>query len=358
MAEAPIRVGLVGCGRIGAQTRQELRDRLGRNWLPLSHADAIGEISDFALVACCDTDREAAAAAAARHGAGLVYTDYATMLKEAELEVLCVATRGDVRPEILCAAAQAGIRAVHCEKPLAQSVALASKVACALDEAKVAFSYGTLRTYMPVYQRARTIGQGNGLGTLQSVTAKFGRSGLLWHHPHSVGLLCQLSGDGQPEFVQATLKSVDGALSNSLIDSDPLVLSALIEFSNGVTGHIIGQGGSSVELAGTTGWLSVVGNGSWILQGDFSAGVQCDPPRTWSFVKDDTEVSGRVRALRELRDALRLGKPTTLSAADALLQQRTLFAMAQSDIEGGRRIRVDEVDPDLVITGRTHGRVA
>jgi predicted dehydrogenase len=355
MSEDRIRVGIVGCGRTGAQTSSALLNDLGPNF---SHADAIAAIPEFSLVACCDLDRKAATAAAARYGAGLVYTDYLAMLREAELDVLCVATRGDVRPEILCAAADAGIRAVHCEKPLAQSVTLAREAAWALDEKRIAFSYGTLRTYMPVFQQALVTTRDGKLGTLQCVTVKFGRTGLLWNHPHSIGLICMLAGSHQVEFVQASLHFDKALVSAKRIDTDPLVLSATIGFSNGVTGHIIDQGGWSVDVAGSDKALCVACDGNWSIETDFSSGRDSDPLKRWRYARDETETSGRVRALLELRDALTLGAQTTMTATDAFEQHRLLFALMQSDLEGGRRVRVDDVDPQLFITGRTNGRVA
>lgn len=356
--ERKLRVGLVGCGRMGARTRPELRDRLGPNWLPLSHAEAVKAVDDFSLVACCDLDREVASATARAHGAELVYTDYSRMLDDAALDVLCVATRSDVRPDILCAAAEAGVRAVHCEKPLALSVGLAGTAARALDSKGIAFSYGTLRAYMPVFQSARTMAEEGALGELQCVTVKLGRTGLLWNHPHSIGLLCMLCGGHDIEFVQANLRYNGTCASDKLIDTDPLVLSATIRFYNGVTGHIVDQSGLTVDVAGSEKVLSIVGDGSWTILADFASGLKSDPTRQWRFTRDRTETSGRLNAMLELRDALRRGKKTTLSVADALAQHRVLFALAQSDREAGRRIRPDEVDPELVITGRTAGRVA
>jgi scyllo-inositol 2-dehydrogenase (NAD+) len=358
MSEDKIRVGIVGCGRTGAQTSPALLNDLGPNWLPLSHADAVKAIPEFSLVACCDLDRGIAAATAARYGARLVYTDYSVMLREAELDVLCVATRGDVRSEILCAAAEAGIRGVHCEKPLAHSVALARKAAQAIDGAGIAFSYGTLRTYMPVFQRARTVARGGDLGALQCVTVKFGRTGLLWNHPHSIGLVCMLCGGHEVDFVQASLRFDKALASKKLIDADPLVLSATIGFPGNITGHILDQGGWAVDVAGSEKALCIVCDGGWSIETDFSSGTNGDPLKRWRYARDETEASGRVRALLELRDAILLGAPTTVSATDAFEQHRILFALVQSDLEGGRRVRVDDVDQHLLVTGRTNGRVA
>jgi predicted dehydrogenase len=355
---AKFRVGLVGCGRIGAWTRRDLLARLGPNWFPLSHADGIKAVDDFSLVACCDVDREAAAAAAARYGAKLIYVDYATMLKDAELDVLCVATRSDVRADILCAAAQTGVRAVHSEKPLALSVGRAEAASNAVDGKGMAFSYGTLRSYMPIFRRAAIAAHDGSLGKLQAVSVKFGRTSLMWNHPHTVGLLCLLCGSHDAEFVQANLSFERGLAGERLIDTDPLVLSATIAFDNGVTGHIVDHGAKAVEIGGSERMLSIVGDGSAMIESDLRMDWQGDPIQLWKFTRDDAKTSGRLLALLELRDALTTRKRTTLSAEDAWKEHRLLFAMAQSDREGGRRVRPKEVDPEFVITGRSNGRVA
>ena len=342
---------------MGVLPRPGLRDRMGPNWFPLSHADAVLEVPEMSLVACCDVNAELAAAAKKTHGVELVYTDYQKMLQEAELDVLCVATRGDIRPEILCAAADAGIKAVHCEKPLGHSIALAEKAVIALERAKIAFSYGTLRTYMPVYRKALAEVRSGKIGTLHSIAAKFGRGALLWTHPHSIGLLTMFAGSSAVDFVQANLQ-FDADHESTQVDSDPIVLSATVGFSGGITGHIIDQGGLTLDLGGTTGFISVVGDGAWIARGDIASGTASNLDSNWSRERDETQISGRTFAMLELRDALMSGKQTTLTPRDALNEHRILFALVQSHLEGGRRVVVDDVDPDLLISGRTDGRVA
>lgn len=357
MSSRKIRVGIVGCGRMGVLPRPGLRERMGPNWFPLSHADAVLQVPEMSLVACCDTDRSLAEAAGISHGAKLIYSDYEKMLREAELDVLCVATRGDVRPEILCAAAAAGIRAIHCEKPLAHSIALAEKAVAAMERAKIAFSYGTLRTYMPVYRKALAEIREGRIGPLQSMTAKFGRAALLWTHPHSVGLLNMFADNSPVDFVQASLR-LDMSKKSGPIDCDPVVLSAVVSFSSGVTGHIVDQPGLTLDLSGSDGFISVVGDGAWTVHGDHATGTGCDPDRNWSFERDETQISGRTLAMLELRDALLQDAPVSLSARDALKEHRLLVGFVQSHLEGGRRVAVDDIDPNLIVTGRTDGRVA
>ena len=349
----PLRVGLVGCGRIGAATRPELLARLGPNWLPLSHADALQAVPELRLAACCDADLPTARATASRYGAALAFSNHEQLLREASPDVLCVATRSDVRPRIVCDAAASGVRAVHCEKPLATSVSEAARMCRMLEDRSVAFSYGALRGYMPVYRRARDIAASGALGEIRSVTVRFGRSGLLWDHPHSVALLFFFSGTPDVDYVQANLDLAEG--DHRLVDCDPLVASATVAFRNGVIGSIVAEGGRTVTVAGTEGAVSVAGNGNWIVRESFGARTAAE---RWQNEKDESTTSGRVIALRELRNALLSGARTSLRPADALRQHQVLFAMVQSHMRGGRRVSLAELEEDLVVTGSVQGKPA
>jgi scyllo-inositol 2-dehydrogenase (NAD+) len=337
-------VGLVGCGRIGAFTRAELRARLGPGWLPVSHADAVAAIPELRLAACCDVDLAAAQSAAQRYGAPLALSDAEEMFRRARVDIACVATRSDVRPAIVRQAVEAGVRAVHCEKPLATSVGAAAAMCRALEQRGVAFSYGALRNYMPVYARARDRVRAGEIGELRSITVKFGRTSLLWDHPHSVALLFLFAGAREVESVQAAL-AIEGPQAPGRIDCDPVVLSATVSFAGGVTGRIVAEGGRDVVLEGSRGTLSVADNGAAIVS---AAGIE----------KDDSTTSGRLLALRELRDALLQGKATSLQPADALRQQEVLFACVQSHLRGGGRVTLRDVDPELVVTGAVQGKPA
>jgi UDP-N-acetyl-2-amino-2-deoxyglucuronate dehydrogenase len=117
-APNPIRVALLGCGRIS------------RN-----HVDAIAKVPDLVLVAVCD-EVEARAREAGTAAGVPWYTDYAKMLREVACEAVTIATPSGLHPAHGVAAARAG-KHVICEKPMAISLAGADALVAACDDAKV-----------------------------------------------------------------------------------------------------------------------------------------------------------------------------------------------------------------------------
>ncbi|MDE3131126.1 MAG: Gfo/Idh/MocA family oxidoreductase [Acidobacteriota bacterium] len=132
---APIRVGVIGCGVI-AQVMH----------LPhLSQPPAA-----FELAAVCDIAQPVAAGCAARFGARAAFSDWREMLAS-ELDAVMVLTSGNHAP-IAIAAAQAGAH-VFVEKPMALSVADGLAMIEAAEKAGVCLMVGTMKRYDPAYER-------------------------------------------------------------------------------------------------------------------------------------------------------------------------------------------------------------
>src|SRR5207344_3414959 len=74
-ADAPLRLGLVGCGGISER-----------------HGNAAASTPAVAIVACCDVRLELARNWAGRYGCERAYSDYGTMIEEHDLEGVLVAT--------------------------------------------------------------------------------------------------------------------------------------------------------------------------------------------------------------------------------------------------------------------------
>jgi UDP-N-acetyl-2-amino-2-deoxyglucuronate dehydrogenase len=114
----PVKVALVGCGRIS------------RN-----HCDAIRALPGMELVAVCDVVEARAQEAAAREDAAC-FSDYARMLADVSCDVVAVCTPSGLHPKHGIMAARAG-KHVICEKPMAITLAAADALVQECDNAGV-----------------------------------------------------------------------------------------------------------------------------------------------------------------------------------------------------------------------------
>ncbi len=118
MSTAPIRVAVVGCGRIS------------RN-----HFDAIAKIDGLAPAAACDIVEARARASGEEHHIPW-FLSYEEMLATAECDAVAICTPSALHPPHGIAAARAG-KHVICEKPMAIALAAADDLVDACDVAGV-----------------------------------------------------------------------------------------------------------------------------------------------------------------------------------------------------------------------------
>jgi UDP-N-acetyl-2-amino-2-deoxyglucuronate dehydrogenase len=112
---APIRVALVGCGRI-SQT----------------HFDAIRAVDGVDLVAVCDVVEQRAREAGEQNGVPW-FTAYPKMLADVASDAITICTPSGLHPQHGILAARAG-KHVICEKPMAIALAAADELVHACDE--------------------------------------------------------------------------------------------------------------------------------------------------------------------------------------------------------------------------------
>jgi predicted dehydrogenase len=127
------------------------------------------------LAAVCGRDKEAAQSFADKFGVGRVETDWRALVEDPEIDAVDICVPGNLHAEIAIAALQAG-KHVLCEKPLANTLAEAEKMALAAEEAKaggalamVGFSYR--RT--PALAYARELVRDGRLGTIRHIRASY-----------------------------------------------------------------------------------------------------------------------------------------------------------------------------------------
>lgn len=135
----PVRVGVIGAGRIGT-----------------SHATLLRrEVPGARLVAVADVRPDAAAALAAQlrcRAAG----SPAELLADEEVEAVVIAASSTAHADLIVAAAQAG-KAVFCEKPAGMTLAEIDRGLAAVRAAGVPLQVGFNRRFAPEFAHARRL---------------------------------------------------------------------------------------------------------------------------------------------------------------------------------------------------------
>jgi len=114
-----IKFAIIGCGRISSK-----------------HFDAIAQIEDAEVIACCDIILERAEKAAKTYNVEAVYQDYRKMLDQVKPDCVIVCTPSGLHPEMGIAAANRKIHVVT-EKPMAIDLRMADKLVKACDDNQV-----------------------------------------------------------------------------------------------------------------------------------------------------------------------------------------------------------------------------
>jgi len=163
----PIRVALIGTGKIAVA----------------NHLPGIGFARDAEVTALCDPNPEALAEASRVSGVTKTWTDPFTLIKEAPVDAVIVATPNRFHRDIVVAAAQSG-RHVLCEKPLALTVAEGEDMLSAVERAGVRHMTAFTYRFVPAMRYMRHLVKTGAIGTPWHFRAQrfqdWGRTALGW----------------------------------------------------------------------------------------------------------------------------------------------------------------------------------
>ena len=168
----PIRVAIVGCGRISDLHQVGYRGR-----------------TDARIVAVCDTNKAHARKKAKEWGVEKIYTDYQQVLEDKEVDVVELLTPHHLHCPMTVQACQAG-KHVSVQKPMALSAAEADQMIAAADKAGVTLRvYETFVYYAPA-MRAKEMIEAGEIGEVRAVRmhVSTGTGDTSWEVPLSAWL--------------------------------------------------------------------------------------------------------------------------------------------------------------------------
>jgi predicted dehydrogenase len=162
--DTPFRVAIIGTGRP--------RNADGSTGFGMAHAHAKGyNESGREIVALCDLVPERAEEFNRENadGKARVFSDYPQMLAEVKPDIVSVCTWPALHTPMVLACAEANVRAVHCEKPMAPTWGEAKAMHAAAVERGVQLTFNQQRRFLEPFRLARRLVQDGVIGELRRI---------------------------------------------------------------------------------------------------------------------------------------------------------------------------------------------
>jgi predicted dehydrogenase len=156
MSDAPLRLGIVGCGGISER-----------------HGPAAAATEAVSIVACCDRRIEVAEDWRERYGCERAYDDYEAMVREHELDGVLLATWPNLHRDQVLGCLEAGIRNILCEKSLAVSSAEALEIWQAAETTGALVVEGYMYRHHPAFRTLLELVEAGRIGPVDNVWAAF-----------------------------------------------------------------------------------------------------------------------------------------------------------------------------------------
>jgi predicted dehydrogenase len=338
---------IIGCGRMGGSIDDEVRNNSSIIF-PYSHAGTYQASPRTTLVAASDVLEDKLHAFCQRWEIPHPYTDFRELIDREQPEIISVTTRPGSHREIVVYAAEHGVKAIWCEKPLCCSMAEADAMVDACERNGVKFNLGVNRRYSSVYREARRLVAGGIVGEQRTVIGYCAGSAL-WSHTHAADLLLLLAGDRTVEYVQGTVGADEADFADNHVEVDPSVDSAYVRFSGGIHGYLLATLGYEWEVTGTTGKLRMLNDGQSLeLRQHGGAGKQLEvvpaPPVE--------RTSSALNCLTNLVDALDTGGDTQGNVQLARRSQELIMGIIASHGLQGARVALPLANRDLYVGKR------
>lgn len=345
---AQYRVGIIGCGR---PRREAAATGYG-----MAHAHARGyeASSDVQIVALADISLDNARAFQAEHGGERLYEDYDEMLACEQLDIVSVCTWPHLHAPMVIAAAEAGVKAVHCEKPMAPTYGEAKRMVAACAERGVQLTFDHQRRFGEPFQRAKALLRQGAIGDLTRMEANC--ANLFDWGTHWFDMLQFFNDETPAEWVMGQVESRGGRrIFGVFVESQGL---SLVRYQNEVYGLLV-----TGDLAGWGPAIRLVG-----ASGSIEIGAERDVPlRIWGRGQDDwaiVPVSEGLhgedcvkRGVLDLIDALKTGREPELAARKALQATELIFATYESARKRGRVDLPLEIEDSPLLAMLTEGEV-
>ena len=284
---------------------------------------------DCQLVAMADIRLENADLFQKEYGGEAIFQDFRQMLAETKPDIISVCTWPHSHCEIVLAAAEAGVKAIHCEKPMALNYGDARRMVQTCEQHAVQLTFNHQRRFDEEFRKARELANSGAIGKLirvEGVCPNLYDWGTHWFD------MCFFYNNENPvEWVIGQVEPRGGHTVYNVQHEEQGL--SYFNFSNGVKGLLLT--GHATKFAGINRLYGEEG----MLELDMTRRPQLrmwgKGMKGWQSVKTD-EVHATSLGILNLIEALKTGQEPELSGKRALKATELIFATYESARIGGR----------------------
>ncbi len=309
------RAAVIGCGNIARR-----------------HAQGYNAEPRCDVVALADIDREAAEDYAQTHGfEARIYEDYKKMLAEEHPDIVSVCLWPHLHRPVTLACVEAGVRAVHCEKPIAPTWGESVQMVEECERAGVQLTFNHQRRFNDGILKLRRMLEDGVFGELERMDL-FAPAHLLDCGTHSLDFGFMFNRENPVRWVIGQIDTRE--LLNWFDVPAEFMAVGVFRFENGVRGTIhVGDDkemGTGARLVGSKGFIEVTWGGTYPR-----AVVYDEPDWEPPEVEEANPMPG---VMKNIVDCLESGEEPELAGRRALRSAEVIFAIYESS---RRRARID-----------------
>ncbi len=331
------KVGIIGTGRP--------RHEAGATGFGMAHAHAEGYKAspDTEIVAAADINPTNLNAFCEAHGVPRGYLSVEEMLANEELDIVSLCLWPHLHAPMTIKVAQAGVQAIHCEKPMAVTFGEAKEMVAVCEAHDVVLTFNHMRRFAPPFQKAKALLKKGAIGTLERLEAY--TDNLYDWGTHWFDMLFFYNDETPVEWVIGQIEARGShPIFGALVEGQGL---AFFKYRNGVAGLMV-TGRRGLYEAGTP--LRSIGCGNRLIgsTGVIEVGVQDGTDLrlrnestggAWQAIEVEGGMHGEdlhAQGVLNLIKALKTGREPELSARRALQATEMIFATYESSRRRGR----------------------
>ena len=355
---ATLRAAIIGAGR---PRRKEGATGFG---MAHFHAEGFKAARDCELIAVADIKPENAQAFAEEHPGARPYTDHKEMLRSEKPDIVSICLWDHLHYPMTMHCIQAGVKAVHCEKPMAPTFGEARKMHEAARDAGVQLTFNHQMRFSKTIQEAKHLLDAGTVGDLKAIETSC--ANLFDEGTHLFDLAFFYNGQTP---VQWLIGQIDSRTERSLfgIRYEDQAL-AQFRFENNVAGLM--ATGPGAKLLGAERMVRLIGSASAIevLWGmppnEDKLRVRRDGATDWENLPLPDNLSGPdmlvgalSRGIADAIDALRTARTPLQDSQWALQATELIFATYESS---RRRARIDlplDIEDSPFLSMLEHGDI-